>query len=225
MESKNNIYQNHGKRVFDFTLSAVIVILLSPLFLIIAILIKKTSRGSIIFTQKRTGKNGKSFTLYKFRTMVPNAESLKKKYQHLNEADGPVFKIKNDPRFTKIGKILSISGLDELPQLFNTLKGEMSLVGPRPLPIAEEAKINQKYQNKRRKVKPGIVSLWTMNGASHSSFQSWVESDMDYIKRCSLKIDLSIIVGTLLMLVGVKSTINKHLMGPTSPLEGKKETF
>ena len=132
------------KRIFGFTTSLTGLIFFLPIFIIISTLIKLNSQGPTIFKQKRVGQNGKLFTLYKFRTMVKGADNIKKKYQHLNEVDGPVFKIKDDPRFTKIGKKLS-TGLDELPQLFNVLKGDMSLVGPRP-PIPDEVKQYKPWQ-------------------------------------------------------------------------------
>jgi lipopolysaccharide/colanic/teichoic acid biosynthesis glycosyltransferase len=194
-----SFYQKFGKRVIDIFLSILGILILWPVFLLITILIKFDSPGSAIFKQKRVGKNGKIFTLYKFRTMVKDAEKLKGKYRHLNEAGGPVFKIKNDPRYTRFGKILSRTGLDELPQLINILKGEMGFVGPRPLPIDEEVKINPKYRKIRRLVQPGLTSPWVTNGAQHTYFQKWMESDLKYIGNFSLKEDVIIILKTLIL--------------------------
>jgi lipopolysaccharide/colanic/teichoic acid biosynthesis glycosyltransferase len=145
-----SFYQKFGKRGIDVLLSLLGLIFLWPIFQIIALLIKLDSPGPVFFRQKRVGKNGKVFTFYKFRNMVKEAKNLKKKYFHLNEADGPVFKIRDDPRYTRVGKFLSHTGLDELPQLINILKGEMSLVGPRPLPVDEEKQIPKKWQKRHQ---------------------------------------------------------------------------
>lgn len=135
----------------------------------------------IIYRQRRTGKNGKPFIMYKFRTMVVGAETMQKKMMRRNEADGPVFKMRNDPRFTRIGKFLSHTGLDELPQIINVLRGEMSIIGPRPLPVAEAAKLKP-WQQKRHIVKPGIISPWILEGYHAKSFDEWMRSDIRYIK-------------------------------------------
>jgi len=153
----------------------------------------------IFFKQKRMGKNKKVFTMYKFRTMVKNAEDLKSNIYHLNEADGPVFKIRNDPRYTKIGKFLSHTGLDELPQIINVLKGEMALVGPRPLPVDEAKKIPKKY-GRRFSVLPGMTSPWIIKGAHNLTFKKWMELDLNYVKKKSLWYD-SIILGKSFFLV------------------------
>lgn len=177
------VYQKFGKRSIDLIFSFLGLLILWPFLLIISLLIKIGSSGSAIFKQKRIGKNGQVFILYKFRTMVDNAEELKEKYSRLNEADGPVFKISSDPRFTKIGKLLSHTGLDELAQLINIFKGEMSFIGPRPLPIKEEAKIDQKYRFKRQSVLPGLISSWLVNGGHKLSFKKWMELDIKDIKK------------------------------------------
>jgi len=192
-------YQKFGKRIIDLIISSIAILLLWPFFLLVNLLIKINSPGPVIFKQKRVGKNGQIFTFYKFRTMTNDAERLKEKYHHLNEADGPVFKIKNDPRYTKIGKILSHTGLDELPQLLNIIKGEMSFVGPRPLPIDEEIKIHLKYRKIRHLIRPGLTSPWVTNGAQHTYFQKWMESDLKYIGNISLKEDVIIILKTLIL--------------------------
>lgn len=185
--------------MMDLFLSAIGIAFLWPFFLLLVILIKLNSPGPVIFKQKRVGKDGKKITLYKFRTMVKNAEALKKKYLHLNETDGPVFKIKNDPRYTRLGKILSHTGLDELPQLFNVLKGEMSLVGPRPLPIMEEAKIPKRWRVKRREVKPGLTSSWLVKGAHNLSFSRWMNSDLEDINNSGFRYDLTIFLKIIML--------------------------
>ena len=195
------VYQKSIKRLIDFLLSLLFFLFLWPILLIISLLIKFSSPGPIIFKQKRTGKNGQPFIMYKFRSMVNDAEKLKEKYQKINEADGPVFKIDNDPRFTKIGKKLSHTGLDEFPQIFNILKGEMSLVGPRPLPINEEAKIKIKYQTQRRKAKPGLVSSWLIKGGHDLSFEQWMKLDLEDIEKSNLVYDLNIIIKSLILVL------------------------
>lgn len=153
-----------------------------------------------IFKQKRLGKNKKAFDIYKFRTMVENAEMLKPKIKHLNEADGPVFKIYDDPRYTKIGKWLSRLGLDEIPQLINIIKGEMAFVGPRPLPIDEGKKVPKKYEA-RFSVLPGITSLWVVKGAYHNDFQRWMRDDLEYVKKKSFFYDCYIIIKTIFFII------------------------
>ncbi len=177
-------------------LAVIIFILLIPLWLILWILIKFFSPGPFFYKQLRAGKDKKPFWIYKIRTMVPEAEKLEDKYRHLNQADGPVFKISDDPRFTKIGKIISRFGLDELPQLINIIRGEMSFVGPRPLPVEEAKKIPKKYQ-KRFSVKPGIFSSWVAEGAFHNDFDRWMRLDLEDIEKKSFFYDLSIIVRSL----------------------------
>lgn len=168
--------------------------------LVIALLTKLASRGPVIFSQKRVGKAGKIFTLYKFRTMYMEAEKDRKKFKHLNEAKGPVFKIHNDPRFVGIGKFLARTGLDELPQLFNVLTGEMSLVGPRPLPVYEANKLKP-WQKVRETVLPGITSPWVINGMHRLPFNEWMKSDSEYIKGRSFCHDLKILIRTFSMML------------------------
>jgi lipopolysaccharide/colanic/teichoic acid biosynthesis glycosyltransferase len=164
-------------------------------------LIKLTSKGPVLFVQKRAGKDGKVFRMFKFRTMKLGASRLQRRYMSLNEADGPVFKIYNDPRFTGIGKLLSRTGLDELPQLINILKGEMSTVGPRPLPL-EEARRLSKYQKVRELVKPGITSNWVVSGSHALSFDKWMKLDRKYVYAASFTEDLSIVWKTLVLIIG-----------------------
>lgn len=174
------------------------LLLLSPFILLLYVLVKSTSKGPFIFKQERVGKNKKRFTIYKIRTMVNNAEELKWKYIDLNERDGPVFKIYNDPRYTQIGKILSHLAIDEILQLLNILKGEMKFVGPRPLPVGETDKIENKY-NKRFSVLPGITSLWIVKGYT-ANFNKWMELDIEYVeKRCFL-FDSRIVLQTVAIL-------------------------
>lgn len=183
----------------DKIISLVLLFLTIPLWPILYLSVKLTSRGDFIFKQKRAGLNKKPFTMYKIRTMVVNAENLKKKYAHLNEAERPVFKIRNDPRYTKIGKILSHTAIDELPQLINILKGEMAIVGPRPLPLSEAKRIPNKY-SRRFLILPGMTSPWIISGAHQLTFKQWMESDVDYIKKKSSIFDIKILLKTLLIL-------------------------
>lgn len=185
------------KRVLDVLLSLVLLILLLPVFLITAIAIKISSPGPVFFSQKRLGLNKRLFNLYKFRTMVVDAERMQKDLENLNEADGPVFKIKNDPRITPIGRFLRISSIDELPQLFNVLKGDMSLVGPRPLPIRDYKEFDQRWFTRRFSVRPGLTCFWQINGRSDISFMKWIELDLRYIDNWSLRLDFLILLKTI----------------------------
>jgi lipopolysaccharide/colanic/teichoic acid biosynthesis glycosyltransferase len=164
-----------------------------------------TDAGPVFFRQKRIGLDGKTFILNKFRTMKVDSENQRSKYLKLNEADGPVFKIYNDPRFTGIGKILSRTGMDELPQLINILKGEMSLVGPRPLPVNEARKLS-KSQKIREQVRPGIVSTWVTNGSHKLNFRQWMKLDREYVENGNLQTDLKVIKDSTILIV--KSIIN-----------------
>ncbi len=181
-------------------LALFLFIALTPLWFLFYVLIKTTSKGTFLFKQRRLGENKKPFIMFKIRTMVEDAEELKSKYKHLNEADGPVFKIKNDPRYTKLGKFISHTGLDELPQLINIIKGEMSFVGPRPLPKSEADKVPKKYE-RRFSVLPGITSPWVVRGSHKLSFKEWMELDLEYAKKKSLWYDLEIGVKTMIMIL------------------------
>jgi exopolysaccharide biosynthesis polyprenyl glycosylphosphotransferase len=185
------------KRVFDFAASLVLLLLLVPLFLVVGILIRFSSPGPIFFIQKRVGLNKRRFSLYKFRTMVPDAEAKLSEIEHLNEVTGPVFKIKDDPRLTPVGKFLRKTSIDELPQLINVLRGEMSLVGPRPMAVRDYQGFDQDWQRRRFSVRPGITCLWQVNGRSSVPFQKWMELDMEYIDKWSLWLDLKILVKTI----------------------------
>jgi exopolysaccharide biosynthesis polyprenyl glycosylphosphotransferase len=184
------------KRLMDIIISTLLLVSLSPVALIVAILIKSTSKGPIHFRQQRIGYNGRIFTCLKFRTMVENAEYLKNDLQELNEMDGPVFKIKEDPRVTKVGRLLRKTSVDELPQLINVFKGDMSLVGPRP-PIPFEV-CDYRLQDRRRlSMRPGITCTWQVQGRNSISFNKWMELDREYIDNWSLLLDLKILVKTI----------------------------
>jgi len=185
------------KRGLDIVVSAILLVLLAPLLLLVAILIKVTSPGPVLFIQNRVGYNKRRFKVYKFRTMTPGAEHKIKELEHLNEVSGPVFKIKNDPRITPVGKLLRKTSIDELPQLFNVLKGDMSLVGPRPLPERDYAGFNQDWQRRRFSVRPGITCLWQINGRSSIAFDKWMQLDLEYIDRWSLWLDFEILLRTI----------------------------
>jgi lipopolysaccharide/colanic/teichoic acid biosynthesis glycosyltransferase len=165
---------------------------------VIAVLIKITSPGPVMFRQQRSGLNGSPFSIYKFRTMVSNAEQFKHELAAMNEMSGPVFKVTNDPRITPIGKWLRRTSLDELPQLFNVLRGEMSLVGPRPLPVDEVKRFNDLAHRRRLSVKPGITCLWQVSGRNKiSDFKDWVRLDLQYIDNWSFWLDLIILLRTV----------------------------
>jgi lipopolysaccharide/colanic/teichoic acid biosynthesis glycosyltransferase/dTDP-glucose pyrophosphorylase len=192
----SHILYRIAKRIMDVVLSAAGIILLLPLFLLIAIAVKIDSPGSIFYLQKRCGKGGKLFNMLKFRTMIDNAENLQKELLSKNEVDGPLFKISNDPRVTRLGRILRETSLDEIPQLLNVLKGEMSLVGPRPL-IMDEMKFSQSWRDTRLKVKPGITGLWQIQGRSMAPFHDWIRYDTFYVKNQSLWLDIKILFKTI----------------------------
>ncbi|MBE9510950.1 MAG: sugar transferase [Bacteroidetes bacterium] len=184
------------KKIIDIYISAIMIILFTPFFALVGILIKLNSKGPVIYKQTRVGLRGRQFYLYKFRTMTVNADHLLKDIESQNEADGPVFKIQNDFRVTKVGKFLRKTGLDELPQLFNILKGEMSLIGPRP-PILSETKQYKKWQLRRLSVKPGLSCFWQVKDNRHNiEFEKWMELDLAYIDNWSLRLDLLIFFRT-----------------------------
>jgi exopolysaccharide biosynthesis polyprenyl glycosylphosphotransferase len=185
------------KRALDFALSLILLIILLPLFLVIAILIKLTSPGPVFFIHDRVGLNKRRFPLIKFRTMIPDAEEKMAELEERNEVSGPVFKIKNDPRITKVGKFLRKTSIDELPQLINVLRGDMSLVGPRPLPVRDYNGFDEDWHRRRFSVRPGITCLWQVNGRSNVSFDHWMQLDMEYIDHWSLWLDLKILFQTV----------------------------
>jgi exopolysaccharide biosynthesis polyprenyl glycosylphosphotransferase len=184
------------KRAFDFVMALVALVVLSPLLLILAVLVKLTSRGPILFSQTRCGLGGRRFTLYKFRSMRADADLLREELEALNEVDGPVFKIKNDPRCTPVGRFMRKFSLDELPQLVNILKGDMSFVGPRP-PLPEEVEKYERWQRRRLRMHPGLTCLWALEGRSKLSFRRWMELDLEYIDHWSMTLDWKIILKTV----------------------------
>jgi exopolysaccharide biosynthesis polyprenyl glycosylphosphotransferase len=184
------------KRGMDIIISTAFLIILSPLLLLLILLIKLFSPGPIFFGQERCGLNGRKFTMWKFRTMVQDADQLKSELMNLNEASGPVFKIKEDPRLTPIGKYMRKFSLDELPQLLNVLKGEMSIVGPRP-PIPSEVVNYDRWQRRRLSMRPGVTCTWQVNGRNKINFEEWVKLDLEYIDEWSLWLDMKIIFKTI----------------------------
>ena len=192
------------KRLIDITCSFVGILVLSPLFIIIAIIIKFTSKGPVFFSQKRVGRNGKEFDMYKFRSMVVNAEELKEKLAAQNEMSGPMFKMKDDPRVTKVGKFIRKTSIDELPQLWNILKGDMSLVGPRPSLPKEVAQFED-WMHKRLDVKPGLTCYWQVSGRNNIDFEDWMKLDVKYVEERNLWIDIKLIFKTVGVLFGDKN--------------------
>ena len=192
------------KRLIDVICSFIGVVVLSPLFIVIAIIIKATSKGPAFFSQKRVGKNGKEFDMYKFRSMVVNAEELKEKLVAQNEMSGPMFKMKDDPRVTKVGKFIRKTSIDELPQLWNVLKGDMSLVGPRPSLPKEVAQFEE-WMYKRLEVKPGLTCYWQVSGRNNIDFEDWMKLDIKYVDERSTFIDIKLIFKTVFVLFGDKN--------------------
>jgi exopolysaccharide biosynthesis polyprenyl glycosylphosphotransferase len=195
-------WHNLAKQILDFFGALFLLIVLTPVFLVIAIAIKLIAPGPVFFQQKRSGLNGAPFTLYKFRTMVTNAEQYKHELAAMNEMSGPVFKVTNDPRITPVGKFLRKYSLDELPQLWNVLRAEMSLVGPRPLPVDEVQRFDNLAHRRRLSVKPGLTCLWQISGRNQiSDFREWVRLDLEYIDHWSIWLDLKILLLTIPVVV------------------------
>ena len=197
-------WQSMIKRAVDLLGASFLLVLSIPLFFLVAFLIKRSTVGPILFRQKRAGLRGEPFTMLKFRTMVNDAEQLKKELEQYNEMSGPVFKVTNDPRVTPIGRFLRRTSLDEWPQLFNVFKGEMSLVGPRPLPVDEVARFDDLAHRRRLSVKPGLTCLWQVSGRNNvRDFGDWVRLDLEYIDNWSLWLDFKILARTIpVVLVG-----------------------
>jgi exopolysaccharide biosynthesis polyprenyl glycosylphosphotransferase len=193
----SDVWPMLAKRVLDVVVSIVLLVPLTPIFMVVAALIRLTSKGPIFFLQERVGLNKRRFLIYKFRTMIPNAEKMLPELEMLNEAGGPVFKIKNDPRMTPIGKFLRRASIDELTQLFNVLKGDMSLVGPRPLPVRDYEGFNEDWQRRRFSIRPGITCLWQVKGRSSITFKQWMELDIKYLDDWSLWLDFKILLWTI----------------------------
>ncbi len=184
------------KRALDFVMALVVLAVLSPLLLILAALVKLTSRGPILFRQTRCGLGARKFTLYKFRSMRADADLIREELEALNEVDGPVFKIKNDPRCTPVGRFMRKFSLDELPQLVNIIKGDMSFVGPRP-PLPAEVEKYERWQRRRLRMQPGLTCLWALEGRSKLSFRRWMELDLEYIDHWSMGLDWKILLRTI----------------------------
>jgi exopolysaccharide biosynthesis polyprenyl glycosylphosphotransferase len=185
------------KRALDIALSGSLIVLLTPLLVAVALLIRLTSSGPALFRQERLGLNKRRFLMYKFRTMVVDAETQMAALERYNEVTGPVFKIKNDPRITRIGKILRRTSIDELPQLLNVLKGDMSMVGPRPLPVRDYEGFSEDWQRRRFSIQPGLTCLWQINGRSSIEFEEWMKLDIKYMDEWSLWLDFKILARTI----------------------------
>ncbi len=190
------IWYRFCKRFFDIVFSCIALVPLAIVFIIVAVLIVVEDGFPVLFVQERNGLNGKIFRMLKFRSMCKNAPEMHSDLLKENELDGPAFKMKDDPRITKIGRFIRKTSIDELPQLFNIIKGDMSIVGPRPLPTYETAECND-YQNQRLLVKPGLTCYWQCSGRSDISFDEWVEMDLQYIKDASMWTDIKIIFKTV----------------------------
>lgn len=194
------------KRLMDIVLSLISLICLSPLFLIIAILIKRDSKGTVLYSQTRIGIWGKPFKMYKFRSMCMDADRQLDQLAALNERDGPVFKISNDPRVTKVGSFIRKTCIDELPQLINILKGDMSIVGPRP-PLPNEVDQYTPYQMKRLNVRPGLTCYWQIKKGEQTTFEEWVDMDLKYIRERSSWVDIKIIFLTMRVVLCGKGSL------------------
>jgi exopolysaccharide biosynthesis polyprenyl glycosylphosphotransferase len=185
-----------AKRAIDVSVALLLMLLAMPVVAAIAVLIKLTSGGQVLYRQTRCGLNGRRFTLYKFRTMVEGAEDRQEELRHLNEMNGPVFKLERDPRVTRFGRFLRKFSLDELPQLWNVLRGDMSMVGPRP-PIPDEVAQYERWQRRRLSMKPGLTCLWQVSGRNQIDFDRWMELDLEYIDSWSPWLDLKILAKTV----------------------------
>jgi lipopolysaccharide/colanic/teichoic acid biosynthesis glycosyltransferase len=194
-------YRLWTKRVIDVCGAIVCLVLLSPVMVAAALAVKLTSPGPILFKQERFGFNRRRLQMFKFRTMVADAEARQASLEALNEAQGPVFKIHSDPRLTRAGRFLRKYSIDELPQLLHVLTGEMSLVGPRPLPLRDVSRFTESSLMRRFSVKPGLTCLWQIGGRSNTNFARWIEQDLDYIDRWSLGLDLQILAKTVRIVV------------------------
>ncbi len=190
------LYLRHGKRLIDILGALAALVCFLPVIAVLAVLIKLESRGPVFYRSTRIGRGGRAFTFLKLRSMVKDADRRKQQLEHLNESDGPVFKIARDPRVTRIGRFIRTTSLDELPQFINVLVGDMSLVGPRP-PIPEEVSQYEPWQLRRLDVRPGITCLWQISGRSRIGFQEWMRLDLEYIKHQSFALDLKILLRTI----------------------------
>ncbi len=191
-------WRTEAKRLVDLSVAVLMLIVSAPVLLAAAVAIKLDSRGPIFFIQERVGFNKRRFRMIKFRTMTVDAEARMKELEHLNEKQGtPIFKIKNDPRITRVGRWMRKTSVDELPQLINVLMGDMSVVGPRPLSVRDATRMEEAWQKRRFSVKPGLTCLWQVSGRSNLSFEQWMQLDLEYIDRWSLKLDASILLRTI----------------------------
>ena len=204
IERKESTLYKVSKRALDVIASFLGLVILSPILLIVAILIKLESKGPAIFAQSRIGLNGKEFKMYKFRSMVQNAEELKEKLAKQNEMSGPMFKIKNDPRVTKVGKFIRKTSIDELPQLLNILKGDMTLVGPRPS-LPREVEKFESWMLKRLEVKPVLPCYWQVSGRNNIDFYEWMKLDLKYVNDMGFWLDIKLIFKTVAVLFGDKN--------------------
>lgn len=202
--SMKNISYLILKRMIDIIGSIICIVLVSPVLLVTAVLIKLESKGRILFSQTRVGLHGKEFKIYKFRSMVDGAEALRKSIEHKNEMSGPMFKVRDDPRITKIGRFIRKTSIDELPQLINVLKGEMSLVGPRPSLPSEVEKF-EPWMLKRLEVKPGLTCYWQVSGRNNICFEDWMKLDIDYVNYRNIQEDIRLILKTIILLFGDKN--------------------
>jgi exopolysaccharide biosynthesis polyprenyl glycosylphosphotransferase len=190
-------WRTEAKRIFDFVSATILILVTAPALVLVAIIIKLDSKGPIFFVQERVGLNKRRFRMLKFRTMQQDAESRMVEIEHLNEKTGPIFKIRNDPRITSVGRWLRRTSIDELPQLVNVLLGDMSIVGPRPLSVRDAVRMEMAWQKRRFSVKPGLTCLWQVSGRSNLSFEQWMQLDLEYIDRWSLGLDASILLRTI----------------------------
>lgn len=194
------VFYEFLKRIIDILMSVLSLIVLSPVFIIIAIAIKLDSSGPIVYSQTRVGKNGKHFKMFKFRSMIINAEEMLTELKPMNEMDGPMFKIKEDPRITRIGRFIRRTSIDELPQLINILRGEMSIVGPRPS-LPSEVKEFESWMMERFVVKPGLTCFWQVSGRNNIPFHKWMELDIKYVKERNLWLDVKLVFRTIKVVI------------------------
>ena len=199
--SENRKMYDFVKRLMDIVCSLSGLIILLPVFIVVSVLIKIDSAGPVLFKQNRVGKNGKVIKMYKFRSMVKNAEDIKYKLMDQNEMDGPMFKIKCDPRITRVGRFIRKTSIDELPQLINILKGEMSLVGPRPSLLDEVEKF-EPWMKERLTVKPGLTCIWQVNGRNDIKFNEWMQMDIKYVRERCILLDIKLIIKTFSVFLG-----------------------
>jgi exopolysaccharide biosynthesis polyprenyl glycosylphosphotransferase len=195
------------KRIFDVVVVSASMPFVLPILMLTALAVKLESPGPALFVQHRVGLRKHLFPMFKFRSMYVDAEERLKELEHLNEADGPIFKMKDDPRVTRVGKFIRKASLDELPQLFNVLRGEMSLVGPRPMSIRDVDLFDKGIQRKRFSVKPGLTCIWQISGRSNLTFDQWLELDLEYISAWSLWLDFTILIKTIPVVLFSKGAV------------------